>query len=259
MKSCYILRRDRGASIYLTPFQAVNASDSWNAEEEITWFSSSALSTHEKDDALFSLYMQIDRGVDRWIQDARYLPRLLMSAGVFLVTYFFFSLAVRDPIPMVDELLIAGGASVAFAIYLTRRDKKSEMAMKRRIELKQNASRSDFELLDTLTLYEDYLTKCTYLDTIELADRLALTGNADLPVLEIPEANAGPWQAELAELIVENLRITRSLEYKKYLEILEIRKSKKGNEAFSARLLKLAMAKSINLPILALVTAITKQ
>ena len=259
MKSCYIVRRDRGASIYLTPFQAINASDSWSEEEEITWFSSSTLSTHEKDDALFALYMQIDRGVDRWIQDARYLPRLLMSAGVFLVTYFFFSLAVRDPIPMVDELLLAGGASIAFAFYLTKRDKKSEMAMKRRMELKQNASRSDFELLDTLTLYEDYLTKCTYLDSIELADRLALTGDADLPTLEIPEANAGPWQKELADLIVENLRITRALEYKKYLEILEIRKNKKGDEAFSARLLKLAMSKSIDLPLLAFITAITKQ
>jgi len=127
------------------------------------------------------------------------------------------------------------------------------------LELKQNASRSDFELLDTLTLYEDYLTKCTYLDSIELADRLALTGDADLPTLEIPEANAGPWQKELADLIIENLRITRALEYKKYLEILEIRKNKKGDEAFSARLLKLAMSKSIDLPLLAFITAITKQ
>jgi hypothetical protein len=259
MKSCFVLRRDRGASIYLTPFQSVNASGAWNEQEEITWFSSSALTTHEKDDALFSLYLQMDRGVDRWIQDARYLPRLLLSAGVFLVTYFFFSLAVRDPIPMFDELLIAGGAAVAFAVYLTKRDKKSEMAMKRRMELKQNASRSDFELLDSLTLYEDYLIKCTYLDSIELADRLALTGDADLPTLEIPEANAGPWQAEFADLLVENLRITRATEYKKYLQILEIRKNKKGDEAFSARLLKLAMAKSIDLPLLALATAITKQ
>ncbi|PKL12436.1 MAG: hypothetical protein CVV52_10085 [Spirochaetae bacterium HGW-Spirochaetae-8] len=259
MKSCFILRRDHGPSIYLTPFQAINTSSTWNEEEEITWFSSSALSTHEKDDALFSLYMQIDRGVDRWIQDARYIPRLLMSAAVFLVTYFFFSLAVRDPLPMVDELLISSGVSVAFAMYLTKRDKKSEMAMKRRMELKQNASRSDFELLDTLTLYEDYLTKCTYLDSIELADRLSLTGNADLPLLEIPEANKGPWQTELADLLLEHLRIKRALEYKKYHEILEIRKNKKGDEAFSARLLKLAMAKSIDLPLLAFVTAITKQ
>jgi hypothetical protein len=259
MKCCYVLRRDRGTSIHLTPFQTINASDSWSEEEEITWFSSSALSTHEKDDALFSLYMQIDRGVDRWIQDARYLPRLLMSAGVFLVTYFFFSLAVRDPIPMVDELLLAGGASIAFAVYLTKRDKKSEMAMKRRMELKQNASRSDFELLDTLTVYEDYLTKCTYLDSIELADRLAMNGDADLPVLDIPEGSSGPWQAEFAELLVENLRITRGSDYKKYMEILEIRKNKKENEAFSARLLKLTLAKSIDLPLLALMIAISKQ
>jgi hypothetical protein len=259
MKSCYVLRRDHGPSVYLTPFQTINSAESWKEDEEIKWFSSSQLPTKEKDDALYVLYTQLDRGVDRWIQDARYLPRLLLSALAFLITYFFFSLAVRDPLPMVDELLIAGGVSVGLAVYLSRRDKKSDMAMKRRLELKQNASRSDFDLLDSLTIYEDYLTKCSFLDTIDLADRLALTGEADLPSLVVPEEQRGPWQDDMMALLLEHIRITNSIQYKKLLRILEVRKSKKGDEVLSARLLKLAMNKSIDLPLLALLTVTAKQ
>lgn len=259
MKSCYVLRRDHGPSLYLTPFQTITSSGSWKEDEEIKWYSSSQLPTKEKDDALYIIYTQIDRGVDRWIQDARYLPRLLISASAFLVTYFFFSLAIRDPLPMVDELLIAGGVSVGLAVYLSKRDKKSDMAMKRRMELKQNASRSDFDLLESLTVYEDYLSKCSFLDTIDLADRLALTGDAELPPLFVPEENRGKWQDEMMALLMEHTRITNPIQYKKLLRILEIRRLKKGDEALSARLLKLAMNKSIDLSVLALLVVTAKQ
>ncbi len=259
MKSCFVLRRDHGPSLYLTPFQTITSAASWKEDEEIKWFSSSQLPTKDKDDALYVIYTQIDRGVDRWIQDARYLPRLLLSASVFLITYFFFSLAIRDPLPMVDELLIAGGVSVGLAVYLSKRDKKSDMAMKRRLELKQNASRSDFDLLESLTVYEDYLSQCSFLDTIDLADRLALSGDADLPTLTVPEERRGPWQEEMMTLLLEHIRITNSLQYKKFLRILEVRKAKKGDEVLSARLLKLAMNKTIDLPLLALLAVTSKQ
>jgi len=259
MKSCFIIRRDHEPALYITPF--VNAVDArtWNEGEEVRWYSSTLMSTHEKDDALFTLYTQIDKGVDRWIQDARYFPRLLTGAAVFLIAYFFFSLAIRDPVPMVDELIIASGLTIAVTTYISKRDKKSDLAMKRRMELKQNASRADFELLEGLSAYEEYLTTCSYLDTLDLADRLAMTGNADLPELVVPEHQQGEWQRELGELLLQHVRLTDRQLYARYLRVMSVRVMKKGDEALSARLLKYAMSKEIDLPLLALLVAAVKR
>jgi len=258
LKSCFILRNVHGSTLYLTPFQIAAGSGSWDPDEEIRWYSCSSLSAHEKDSALLTLYSQIDRGVDRWIQDKRYIPRLLLGAIAFLVTYFFFSLAVRDPIPMVDELILASLASFLVAMYLIRRDKKSALAMKRRMELKQNASRGSFELLDGLACYEEYLVDCAALDPIDLADRLAKTGGQELPRLEIPTQNKGPWQADLALLLLDHVKLNEPHLQKRLRQVLDVQDNKTGDEALSARLLSLAMNGSLDLSMLALLVRISK-
>lgn len=259
MKSCYVIRPDRKHALYLTPFVDAQGSSSWSAEEEIRWHASTMLNSHEKDEALFTLYTQIDKGVDRWIQDYRYFPRLIAAALVFLIAYFFFSLAIRDPIPMVDELLLAGGLAVATAVFIARRDKQSDLAMKKRLELKQQASRSDFVILEELGAYERYLSECAYLDSLDLADRLVLASDAQLPELTFDADKRGAWQEEVAELLILSVRIQDKLLYNAYKKVLNIRKAKKPDEAFGARLLKLAMNRHLDLPLLALMIAVTKQ
>ncbi len=78
------------------------------------------------------LYRIIEDSVNSWITESRFIPRFLISAGVFLFTYFFLSFVIRDPIPMVDE--IAGGIAVAvfFYLYLGRKYKKAVNASKLR-------------------------------------------------------------------------------------------------------------------------------
>ncbi|MGE0075349.1 MAG: hypothetical protein AB7S52_08990 [Sphaerochaetaceae bacterium] len=259
MASCFILRRNREKSLYLTPFIDPKLAPSWKEDDEIHWLASTGLNTHEKDDALFILYTQIDHGVDRWIQDARYIPRLLVSSAVFLTVYFFFSLAVRDPIPMVDELVLAIVASFLAAYALSKRDKKGELAMKRRLELKQNASRCDYSILEGLSSYEAYLDTCSYLDTLDLADRLALTGDADLPALEIAESETGPWQKEFKDILLRHFELTDRPLYALYVQVMRVRTSETGDEAFAARLIKLAMHKNLDLPLLALLVVASKQ
>ena len=259
MQTCFIIRRSRSESLYLTPFEDKKLSAKWKEDEEIQWYASTGLHSQEKDNALFTLYTQIDRGVDRWIQDARYVPRLVISAAVFLVVYFLFSFAIRDPIPMIDELIIATASAIGTATFISRRDKKSDMAMKRRLELKQNASRGDFEILEGLSSYENYLDTCLTLDTLDLADRLAMTGNADLPKLEVPEEQQGEWQTELHERILRHIELSDRKLYDRYQKVMRVRISETGDDVLSARLIKSAMRKEIDLSLLALMVAISKQ
>ncbi|MDD2296374.1 MAG: hypothetical protein WCS59_01185 [Sphaerochaetaceae bacterium] len=259
MQTCFIIRRTRSESLHITPYEEVKLSAKWNEDEPLTWYASTGLHTQEKDHALLKIYTQIDRGVDRWIQDARYVPRLLISAAVFLVVYFFFSLAIRDPIPMIDELILATGSAIATAVFIGRRDKKSDMAMKRRLDLKQNASRADFEILEGLSSYEDYLDTCLALDTLDLADRLAKTKKAQLPELTVPQEHRGEWQAEFYSRLLRHVEVTNRRLFERYQKVMSSRRTDVGDEALAARLVKSALRNEIDLPLLALMVAISKQ
>lgn len=259
MQICFIIRRSRKESLHLTPYEDKKLSAKWKEDEAIQWYASTGLHAQEKDNALFYLYTQIDQGVDRWIQDARYVPRLLISAAVFLFMYFLFSWAVRDPIPMIDELIIATGSAIATATFISRRDKKGDMAMKRRLELKQNASRGDYEILEGLSSYEAYLDTCLALDTLDLANRLAMTGSADLPLLEVPEEHQGAWQADLNSRIVRHVELSDRKLYDRYQKVMRVRMSEIGDNVLSARLIKSAMRGEIDLSLLALMVAVSKQ
>ncbi len=249
MANCFIIRRRRGNALYLTPFNDVQTSASWSEDEPVKWFASTGLTTGEKDDALFLLYGQIDRGVDRWIQDKRYIPRLLISAAVFLVLYFFFSLAVRDPIPVIDEFLISLAGAIGIATLLTKKDKKSDLAMKKRLLLKQNGSRGTYEVLEELTIYEEYLNKCSSIETLELADRLC--SKDDLPQLELSKVD---FATEFKNLLLKEIELNDRALYKEYLHLIV----GKIDNSYSARLVKLAMQKQLDLPLLALMLVISK-
>ena len=90
------------------------------------------------------MYRRIEEDVRDWIAEKRFLPRFLFGAAVFLVTYLLLSLVVRDPIPMVDELLLALGASLGTYFLIGRRDLRSEEASKRRIALRNKVDGAVF-------------------------------------------------------------------------------------------------------------------
>jgi hypothetical protein len=259
MKACFIIRPGKGNPLYLTPFVDPKTAVAWDEDEEIKWHASTGLTAHEKDDALFTLYSQIDRGVDRWIQDARYLPRLLLSAAMFLLIYFFFSLAIRDPIPMVDELVLASGAAIGTAIFLSKRDKKGEMAMKRRLELKQNASRCDFAIEESIAYYEEYIDTCAHFDTLELADRLANVDDRQLPQFSPQEELPVELERMLTELLMQHMRLQSKKLYTMHLRVLEENQVGKEADVLGARLVKLAMRQELDLPLLAFMVMMSKR
>lgn len=82
------------------------------------------------------LYRLVEQQVRSWISDARFIPRFLLSAAAFLLTYLFLAFVVRDPLPFVDELAVGLGVSILAYILLGRKDLKSETALKKRISLR---------------------------------------------------------------------------------------------------------------------------
>jgi len=62
------------------------------------------------------LYAEMEKGARRHFVDKGFYARLFLTAGVFLAVYLFLSIVVRDPVPLVDELLLGGLA--ATAVYL---------------------------------------------------------------------------------------------------------------------------------------------
>jgi hypothetical protein len=80
-----------------------------------------------------TLYRSVEESVDNIIMESRFIPRFLGSAVVFIIAYFFFSFAIRDPIPLVDEILLGLAAATVFYIIKGRKYKKSDAAVRLRV------------------------------------------------------------------------------------------------------------------------------
>lgn len=82
------------------------------------------------------LYRRIEEDVRDWINETRFVPRFLIAAGAFLVVYLFLSLVIRDPLPIVDEVVAALGAGGGTFVLVGRRFENSRVAYQRRVALR---------------------------------------------------------------------------------------------------------------------------
>jgi len=97
------------------------------------------------------LYRYIETSVKSWISDIRFIPRFILSAAAFLVIYLFTSFVIRDPVPMIDELALSLGGSIALFFILAKRDQNSDKSSKKRLELRI--------LIDKIVFEEDSFVK----------------------------------------------------------------------------------------------------
>ncbi|MFA5570001.1 MAG: hypothetical protein ACOX0W_01020 [Sphaerochaetaceae bacterium] len=257
MAKSFIFRRFQNPSLFITPFSDVKQSGLWSDTETITWYASTGLTSQEKDDALFTLYQQYDKGVDYWIQERRYIPRLLITAFIFLILYVFFSLVVRDPIPMVDELIIATVGSLVSWRYLASKDRKSEIAERRRLVLKQNASRGTFVIDENLSVYEDYIDRCSALDPMTLANKIARFDGESLEPLHTKKIDESTHLL-IQKLFIQHVKSQQHSLYEMYLQVKKVHQSGKNHELLAARLLKASHTKKIDIPLLAFLVELTK-
>ena len=82
------------------------------------------------------LYRRIEAGVKSWISEIRFIPKFLISSGIFLAAYFAMAFVIRDPLPVLDEAAIGLGAAIVTYLLLGRRYLTSERATKKRLSLR---------------------------------------------------------------------------------------------------------------------------
>lgn len=103
------------------------------------------------------LYRMVDASVRLWIGELRFIPRFLISTAVFLVVYFVTSYFIRDPLPIIDELVLGLVAAVVAFLWLGRRYGASQQATARRAELRAAVDRISFTESSFLKRVEEVL------------------------------------------------------------------------------------------------------
>jgi len=133
-------------------------------EEEIRICYGSQL--NEDDNAYLKTEMKttIGIGVNRWINDSRFIVHLLMAAAVFLVSYYFLSYVIRDPLPMIDEIILSLILAALAWYRLKNQDYQSEKVIHRKIELEQFLGNINMQKMDYLNQVELYLEKLSDMD-----------------------------------------------------------------------------------------------
>ena len=135
----HVLLKD-GESLLLDPFRGVERLESILSERTVE----GRFGTEPRVEALTryrdELYRAVDAAVRRWLSEKRFIPRFLASAGVFVLAMFVMAYVFRGglPIPVIDELAIALGASVVAYLAIGRKELASEMATRKRVALKNS-------------------------------------------------------------------------------------------------------------------------
>jgi len=134
------------------------------------------------------LYRMIETAVKTWVAERKFIPRFLISTAVFLVVYFILSFAVRDPIPMVDEL--AGGLGVALVMYfyLSKRGQSSRLASELRVKLRTKVDKIIFEQDEFILEVEKILQENEEYSKDIILKKLVEPGEDSLTIREKEEA-----------------------------------------------------------------------
>ncbi len=149
------------------------------------------------------LYRRIELAVRRWLSDVRFIPKFLFSTGMFLVTYFFTSYAIPDPIPVIDELAFAFGAGILTYVLIGRKDISSELAVHKRAALRAAVDRIIFRDSDFVQQVETTLHRNESSSMQEVIRQILSPQEAELEALDPEEA------AQFIRLLESSFNFTR--------------------------------------------------
>ncbi|MDX9957326.1 MAG: hypothetical protein AB7T74_01245 [Clostridia bacterium] len=91
-----------------------------------------------------NLYKAMEQGSRRHFLDKGYYTRLFLTVFSFLGIYLFFSLVIRDPVPMIDELLLGGLAAAAVFFASERKALSSPKHIESMLSLRRSIDASMF-------------------------------------------------------------------------------------------------------------------
>jgi len=116
----YVFVLDSVKAVVLHPFDSAEVYKSAEAGSIIGRYSSGD-SPRDADSIRTSLYASMEKGTRRYYLNKGYYFRLALTTGTFIVVYLFLSILVRDPVPLIDELLLGSLAAVAVFFASERR------------------------------------------------------------------------------------------------------------------------------------------
>lgn len=234
--------RQDGTTLFLHPFDNVNKVMDVLEDHDL-------VGKYGKDPRVESLtlfrndlYRMIEGAVKTWISEVRFIPRFLLATGVFLITYFFLSYVVRDPLPMIDEILI--GLGLAFLTYflIAKRDQKSSISLKRRVDLRTAVDRIVFEESGFVKEVEAALQA----HEAEGPDRIIAS------LLSNPDSSFGTEDEETAAEMLSYLeKRFAGKEYKKQEKLISRMDQPADSEKEKETLTKLAESGKFDIPLFA--------
>ncbi len=127
------------------------------------------------------LYRRMETALKLWILDLKFVPRFLLAAGTFLLVYFFMSYVIRDPLPMIDELLFGLGGAAGVYYLLGRRYLDSDLVSGKRIELRTAVDGIAFAESEFVRKIESILGSYEDADT---AEQLRIYGSREKLALD---------------------------------------------------------------------------
>ncbi len=228
--------------------------DDWHEDEDVVVKSSGMLTKNQKDEALYSLYSSIDFSVDRWIQNKQYVPRLLVCTLIFTASYFVLSLAIRDPLPMIDEIAISIGLTLLGWNMLAKRDTRSSVAQRRRDALKVRASKFTEVIDQQLFSLEAYLDEAAKVDALSLCNDLCLV-SAQKSLSFSFEGQLDELDA-LQTLLSLHVRFNDKLLLQTAHKVIRLRRQKNADSRLAAALYHQHMQNRLDLALLSLLVAL---
>lgn len=208
---------------------------------------SAGMLSHEEDvEAEESLRLALLRQLSYYVQDHFYIPRLLISALVFLLGYLFCSLVIRDPVPMIDEIFIGGLLFVLSWVLLSRHEGNSAFALKSRIDLEKvlsSCSEVDSQFLSAAEAWI-YDLEARY-DLLQLSDILAGCGKTE----ELPPfaSSEDPSKEDFIFLLRGSLLAHG--EIRDYYRM--VKECAKEDHALSARLVRASTVEGLDIYLIA--------
>lgn len=154
------INRKNGTSIFLYPFNKKQ-----NLIELID--TSQIIGLYGKEPRIESLtllrndlYRLIEQAVKDWRAEKKFLPRFLISILVFLLVYFILSVVIKDPIPMIDEIIGGSVGAILTYLFLVKRDSDSRISTEMKVRLRTRVDEIVFNEDDFTRDVEQYLQHC---------------------------------------------------------------------------------------------------
>jgi len=182
------LYREDGSALFLHPFDSLDKFLEIVSKTEIMGKYGDEPRVESLTIFRNDLYRMIEDAVNSWITEKRFIPRFLISSAIFLVAYLGMSLIVRDPLPMIDEILIAVAAALGSYFLLSRRDRNSSEALKRRVALRTKVDRIVFSEDSFVKEVEEFLHHNEATEKEKLLESMMIPGEKSFRPEDIDDA-----------------------------------------------------------------------